>query len=69
MGQGGNEPADDHTFFYRNGNENNFVTGFFIYRGIMSADKRVEFVGNRVLYIKLRGHKHDYGCSECACPK
>jgi hypothetical protein len=54
--KGVTEPADDCTFFYRNGNADYHIgTGFFVHKGIISAFKSVEFVSNRFPYIILRG--------------
>jgi len=35
---------------------NELETGFFIYQGVKSAVKRLEFISDRILYIPLRGH-------------
>jgi hypothetical protein len=52
----GTEPAGDYNFFYGNGNADHHLrTGFFVHKSIISAVKRVEFVSDRMSYIKLRG--------------
>jgi hypothetical protein len=48
--------AGDYNFHYGKGNKNQQQrTGFFVHQRIASADKRVEFVSDRVSYIVLRG--------------
>jgi exonuclease III len=54
--KGDTERAEDYTFFYGAGNEDHQLgTGSFVHKRITSADKRVEFVSDRMLYIILRG--------------
>jgi len=48
--------AEDYNFFYEKGNENNQLgTGLFLHLRIVPAVKRVEFLGDMVSYIVLRG--------------
>jgi hypothetical protein len=48
------EPADDYTFFYRNGNANHHIrTGIFIRKRIISGVTRVKEC-DTMLYITLR---------------
>jgi hypothetical protein len=54
--KGDTERAEDYTFFYGAGNEDHQLeTGFFVHKRITSADRRVEFVSDRMSYIILRG--------------
>jgi hypothetical protein len=52
------QPADGYACFYGNGNVNHCLgTGFFGHKGIMSEGKRVEFISDRVSYIRGRIQK------------
>jgi hypothetical protein len=51
---GGTEPAGKYIFFYGKGNENHELgMGFFVYKIIISAVKRVVFVSDRMSYIYI----------------
>jgi hypothetical protein len=59
--RGGTEPACKYTFSCGKGSENHELGTFFfggggLYKRIILAIKRVEFVSDRTLYIILRGH-------------
>jgi hypothetical protein len=48
--------AGEYSFFYGKGKENHQLgIGLFVHYRIVSAVKRVEFVGDKVSYIVLRG--------------
>ena len=53
--KGGTVQADDYTLIYGKRNENQLGTGSCVERKIISAVKRVEFVGDRMSYTVLRG--------------
>jgi hypothetical protein len=53
---GGTEVAGEYTFFYGKRYDNHKLgTGFFVHKRIISADKRVESVSDRMSNIILRG--------------
>jgi hypothetical protein len=52
--------AGSQIFFRRNGDANHhLLTSFFLHMRIISAVKRVEFITDRMPYIKLRGRGCD----------
>jgi hypothetical protein len=54
--KGGTEGAEDYAFFCGEGNGNlQLGIGFFVYKRIVSAIRRVEFISDRMSYIILRG--------------
>jgi hypothetical protein len=58
VGEGGRtERVEDYTSFYGEGNEDHQLgTGFVVHKKIVSAVRRVEFIGCRISHIILRGH-------------
>jgi hypothetical protein len=55
--KGGTVRAEDYTLFYGEGNEDHLLgTDQFIYKRIISAVRRVEFISDRLSYAILRGH-------------
>jgi exonuclease III len=53
--KGVTEWAEDYTFFYGAGNEDHELGTGFVLKRIISAVSRVEFVSDKMSYIKLRG--------------
>jgi hypothetical protein len=52
----GTKRAEDYTFFCGQGNgDRQLGTGFYVHTRIVSAVRRVEFIGDRISYIILRG--------------
>jgi hypothetical protein len=56
------QPVDEYIFLYGNGNANHHLgTGLFIYKRIILAVKRVEFISDRMWYITRRGRYNIIG--------
>jgi hypothetical protein len=55
MGEGGTERAEDYTFFYGKGNEDDQLgTGFFIHKKIISAVRRVEIISMHPVTVQIK---------------
>jgi hypothetical protein len=55
--RGGIEQAGEYTLFYGKGNEDHeSCSFFFVHKGIISAVKRVQYISDTKLYVKLRDH-------------
>jgi hypothetical protein len=54
--RGGTEPPGEYTHFFGKGNENHELGTGFLHSRIMSTVKMVEFLGDRMSCIILRGH-------------
>jgi hypothetical protein len=58
--KGGTEGEEEDTVFYGEGNgDHQLGTVFFIHKTVISAVRKVEFIGDRMSYIILRGHQCD----------
>jgi hypothetical protein len=58
--RGGTKPAAEYAFINGKWNENHELgTDFFVHKRIISSDKRVEFVSDRLSYITQRGRWSD----------
>jgi hypothetical protein len=56
LDRGGTEPAGEYTFFHRNRNQNHELgTGFFVHKRIILTFTRLDFVSDRMSYIKVAG--------------
>jgi hypothetical protein len=57
VGQKEYDKSREFNFFYADVNENQQLeTGLLVHHGVDTADKRVEFVSERMPYVVLRGH-------------
>jgi hypothetical protein len=53
--KGGNERAEDYTFFYGDGNaDHQLGTDFFVHKINLCAVRRLQFISDRMSYIILR---------------
>jgi hypothetical protein len=53
--EGGTQSADDYAFYGNENADHHLGTGLCKHKGIISVVKRIEFIGDRLSYLMLRG--------------